>query len=135
MNQEQAMLDAFQETGRRYGFVDIEASYYPFKEFKTTWQRIGSKASFKVTDYLMGAEEEVLRDFAACLFTRIQRQRREVYTPRVRDFLRSEEFVKLNQEKGITIILVTHEADIAVFSKRSIRFLDGKVTGDEVKNR
>jgi len=46
-----------------------------------------------------------------------------------------ELFVKLNQEKGITIILVTHEADIAVFSKRSIRFLDGKVTGDEVKNR
>jgi putative ABC transport system ATP-binding protein len=46
-----------------------------------------------------------------------------------------ELFVKLNQEKGITIILVTHEADIAVFSKRCIRFLDGKVTSDEVKNR
>ena len=46
-----------------------------------------------------------------------------------------ELIVKLNREKGITIILVTHEADIAVFSKRSIRFLDGKVTGDEVKNR
>jgi len=46
-----------------------------------------------------------------------------------------ELIVKLNREKGITIILVTHEADIAVFSKRSIRFLDGKVTSDEVKNR
>jgi ABC-type lipoprotein export system ATPase subunit len=31
--------------------------------------------------------------------------------------------------------LVTHEADIAAFSQRSIRFLDGKVTSDEVKNR
>ena len=46
-----------------------------------------------------------------------------------------ELIVKLNREKGISIILVTHEADIAVFSKRSIRFLDGKVTSDEVKNR
>jgi putative ABC transport system ATP-binding protein len=46
-----------------------------------------------------------------------------------------ELFVKLNREKGITIILVTHEADIAAFSQRSIRFLDGKVTSDEVKNR
>jgi putative ABC transport system ATP-binding protein len=42
-------------------------------------------------------------------------------------------FVKLNKEAGITIILVTHEADIAAYSKRRIHFLDGKVIGDEVK--
>jgi putative ABC transport system ATP-binding protein len=42
-------------------------------------------------------------------------------------------FVKLNKESGITIILVTHEADIARYSKRRIHFLDGKVISDEVK--
>ncbi len=42
-------------------------------------------------------------------------------------------FVKLNRESGITIILVTHEADIAAYSKRRIHFLDGKVISDEVK--
>ena len=42
-------------------------------------------------------------------------------------------FVKLNRESGITIILVTHEADIATYSKRRIHFLDGKVISDEVK--
>ena len=42
-------------------------------------------------------------------------------------------FVKLNNESGITIILVTHEADIAAYSKRRIHFLDGKVISDEVK--
>ena len=93
------MEEAFQQVGRRFGFVDVEASYYPFKEFKTTWQRIGSEATFKVTDYLQNADQVIIQDFAACLFTRIQKQRREVYTPRVRDYLRSDEFVHLNQEK------------------------------------
>ena len=37
---------------------------------------------------------------------------------------------KLNQ-KGITIILITHEKDIASFAKRNITFRDGKVQRDE----
>ena len=40
-------------------------------------------------------------------------------------------FVKLNAESGITIILITHEADIAAYSRRMIRFLDGRVVSDE----
>ena len=43
-----------------------------------------------------------------------------------------ELFTKLNEE-GITIIIVTHEPDIAQYCKRVIRFLDGKVISDEVK--
>jgi putative ABC transport system ATP-binding protein len=42
-----------------------------------------------------------------------------------------ELMVRLNQDQGITIILVTHEPDIAAYSKRIIRFLDGKVISDE----
>jgi putative ABC transport system ATP-binding protein len=41
-------------------------------------------------------------------------------------------FVRLNSDSGITIILVTHEPDIAAYSKRRIHFLDGKVVSDEV---
>jgi putative ABC transport system ATP-binding protein len=44
-----------------------------------------------------------------------------------------ELFEKLNRESGITIILVTHEPDIAAYSKRVVRFLDGKVVSDETK--
>jgi putative ABC transport system ATP-binding protein len=40
-------------------------------------------------------------------------------------------FVKLNAESGITVILVTHEPDIAAYSRRIIRFKDGKIVSDE----
>ena len=42
-----------------------------------------------------------------------------------------ELFVKLNEESKITLILVTHEKDIAEFSRRRIFFRDGVVVGDE----
>jgi putative ABC transport system ATP-binding protein len=40
-------------------------------------------------------------------------------------------FQKLNEERGITIVLVTHEHDIAQFAKRNIIFRDGKIRRDE----
>lgn len=43
-----------------------------------------------------------------------------------------ELFVKLNTGSNITIILVTHEPDIARYSRRQIRFLDGRIVSDEV---
>ncbi|MGE5807627.1 MAG: ABC transporter ATP-binding protein [Nitrospirota bacterium] len=42
-----------------------------------------------------------------------------------------ELFVRLNQESHITVVLVTHEPDIAAFSKRIIRFLDGHIVSDD----
>jgi putative ABC transport system ATP-binding protein len=40
-------------------------------------------------------------------------------------------FVKLNADSNITVILVTHEPDIAAYSRRIIKFLDGRVISDE----
>jgi putative ABC transport system ATP-binding protein len=46
-----------------------------------------------------------------------------------------EVFQKLNDD-GLTIVLVTHEPDIAEFAKRGIHFKDGTIRRDElVKNR
>lgn len=42
-----------------------------------------------------------------------------------------ELFVNLNRESHITVILVTHEKDIAEFSRRRIVFRDGVVVSDE----
>jgi putative ABC transport system ATP-binding protein len=46
-----------------------------------------------------------------------------------------ELLVRLNRESHITIVLVTHETDIATFSKRIIRFLDGRVVSDERREK
>jgi putative ABC transport system ATP-binding protein len=46
-----------------------------------------------------------------------------------------ELFVTLNRESHITVILVTHEADIAGYAKRVIKFLDGLIISDESRGR
>jgi putative ABC transport system ATP-binding protein len=46
-----------------------------------------------------------------------------------------ELFTKLNTQSDITIVLVTHENDIAAYSRRIIRFLDGRIISDEKKEQ
>jgi putative ABC transport system ATP-binding protein len=47
-----------------------------------------------------------------------------------------EVFQRLNEERNITILLVTHEPDIARYAKRVVTFRDGKVRRDTpVENR
>jgi putative ABC transport system ATP-binding protein len=41
-----------------------------------------------------------------------------------------ELLTKLNTELGLTIVMVTHEADVAGYAERTIRFLDGRVASD-----
>ncbi len=42
-----------------------------------------------------------------------------------------ELFVRLNEESNITVIIVTHEKDIAEYSRRRIFFRDGVIVSDE----
>jgi len=42
-----------------------------------------------------------------------------------------EILVRLNAQSNITVILVTHENDIAAYSRRIIKFLDGRIISDE----
>jgi putative ABC transport system ATP-binding protein len=39
--------------------------------------------------------------------------------------------VQLNQERGITIVMVTHEPDVAAYAKRSLLFRDGQIISDK----
>ena len=51
------------------------------------------------------------------------------------DTARSREIMDLltglNQDRGITIVMVTHEPDMAEYAKRVVRFLDGLVDSDK----
>ena len=46
-----------------------------------------------------------------------------------------EFFCRLNEVHGKTIVLVTHEPDIAEYCKRIVRFKDGNIISDEVKRK
>jgi putative ABC transport system ATP-binding protein len=55
------------------------------------------------------------------------------------DSARSEEIMELlsqlNREQGITIVMVTHEPDMAAHAKRIVHFKDGKIESDEQNGR
>jgi putative ABC transport system ATP-binding protein len=55
------------------------------------------------------------------------------------DMARSHEIMDLltilNRNQGITIVMVTHEPDMAAYAKRIVRFLDGLVESDEQNGR
>lgn len=41
--------------------------------------------------------------------------------------------VRLNRDAGLTVIMVTHEDDIAAYASRVIRFIDGRIESDLVQ--
>jgi putative ABC transport system ATP-binding protein len=49
----------------------------------------------------------------------------------------SEEIMELisffNRDQGITVLMVTHESDIAAYARRVVRFVDGRVESDSRK--
>jgi putative ABC transport system ATP-binding protein len=36
----------------------------------------------------------------------------------------------LNRDQGMTVVMVTHETDIASYARRIIRFVDGRIDSD-----
>jgi putative ABC transport system ATP-binding protein len=44
-------------------------------------------------------------------------------------------FAELNRQDGITIVMVTHEHEIAEYAQRSIIVRDGVVSNEEVLRR
>lgn len=55
------------------------------------------------------------------------------------DTARSREIMdllsKLNRDPGITVVMITHEPDMATYAKRIVHFLDGLVASDEQNGR
>ena len=53
------------------------------------------------------------------------------------DTARSREIMqlltRLNEDQGITVVMVTHEADMAAFAQRIIGFVDGRIGADKLR--
>jgi putative ABC transport system ATP-binding protein len=39
----------------------------------------------------------------------------------------------LNRDRGITVLMVTHEPDMAAYARRVVRFIDGLIESDRVQ--
>lgn len=95
---EEILDTTFTTMGAAYGFEEVKADFMSFKEFKSTWQRLGKKVSFEISDYLGGARPEIMGDFAQALYGRIEKRTPGcVYSPRLKAYLESDDFVQRNQ--------------------------------------
>jgi putative ABC transport system ATP-binding protein len=45
-----------------------------------------------------------------------------------------ELLTRLNSERGITVLMVTHEVDVAKYAKRTVRVIDGLIEADHLHN-
>ena len=41
----------------------------------------------------------------------------------------------LNRDRGITVVMVTHENDIAAYARRVVRFVDGRIDSDVINEK
>jgi putative ABC transport system ATP-binding protein len=41
-----------------------------------------------------------------------------------------ELLVTMNRERGITVLMVTHEQEMAAYAKRIVHFVDGRIAAD-----
>jgi predicted metal-dependent hydrolase len=98
-HEESSLQNAFQRAGQMSGFSRVKAEYVQFKEFKAVWTKRGEEVDLQITDYMKGAEQPILDEFAECICRRILTKRsKEMYTQTMRDWLQSAEFVALNRQ-------------------------------------
>ncbi|MEN6544296.1 ABC transporter ATP-binding protein [Parvibaculum sp.] len=45
-----------------------------------------------------------------------------------------ELLASLNRDRGITVVMVTHEPDMALYARRAVSFLDGRISTDQAQS-
>ncbi|MBE6522081.1 MAG: hypothetical protein E7Z62_02990 [Thermoplasmata archaeon] len=91
----------FQKVGNDFGFENVEAEFSPFRDLKVKWIRTCDFANFSVSDYLKEAPEDVVKGIAKTIFSRILAEEELDYPECAKEWLTSQEFRDLNQEKYI----------------------------------
>lgn len=61
----------FKEIARKYGYDEAEAVFVDFRDLKVSWNRTCRRISFKVSDYLVDAPEDVMNDLAETIMENI----------------------------------------------------------------
>ena len=61
----------FSEVGKQYGYERVKVEFVPYTQFKIQWSRSYKRIEFRVSDYLENAPENIMRDLATELFSKI----------------------------------------------------------------
>jgi len=61
---------SFTKAAARLGVGPVSADFHPYSELKHTWTRDGKRATFKVSDYLANAPDEVIESLGVYLLSR-----------------------------------------------------------------
>lgn len=83
--------EVFSNVGKHYGYANVSADFVAFKQFKVQWQRSYNWISFRISDYMVDAPENVMEDLANSLFEKISGQKGQ-YSSGMRDWVLSDEF-------------------------------------------
>lgn len=97
MEQENRLTEIFAEVGKANGYKDVNASYAAFGDFKVKWSRSYTWISFEVSDYLMGAPDNIMTSLAESVYAKIKNVGSGDYPQDVCDWLSSPSFVDSNQ--------------------------------------
>jgi hypothetical protein len=121
MNAEEQLTESFSRIGREYGYDKVTAEFMAYKEFKVKWQRSYKWADFKVSDYIMDADKDVLDALASTLFSKIAGDERE-YPQELYGYVTNPEFSKFKQP-----IYLRRSRNIARTSEGDTRNLEESV--------
>ena len=83
--------DVFSNVGKNYGYENVSADFVAFKQFKVQWQRSYNWISFRISDYMTDAPENVMEDLAHALFEKIAGHEGQ-YSPEMREWVLSDQF-------------------------------------------
>lgn len=78
------------------GYDEVNAEFVEFRDFKIKWMRTYRWVSFEISDYLKGADEEVIADVFEAVADRIKGEN-TAYSERVIGYITSEDFVEEHQ--------------------------------------
>ena len=120
------LSEAFRKVGEKYGYDNVNADFTTFREFKVQWQRSYKWASFRVSDYLMEADDSVMEGLAETLFSRITGREETPYDENMRNYVLNPDFcrfkrpVYLKRSRNLTRTSVGMERDLEDSLKRLV---------------
>ncbi|MCL1811813.1 MAG: M48 family metallopeptidase [Methanomassiliicoccaceae archaeon] len=112
------LFDLISPIASDHGLELRTASFFGPKEFQATWKRSGDTIDVKISDYLIDAPDDVVRDFSSMIIGTIV-NKKPAYGKAYLDWVRSDEYINgkrkiyLRRSRNLTGSMEGNERDLA----------------------